>query len=105
MKVFLSHWKTSLNGILAFLITSLTIVSGFLGSTDVTNGVGIHASTKIAVGITVALALCRAWVGLLQQDSGTVLAVTPQSPIVPVPVPAHEIPDNPQAIPVVPKEI
>ena len=108
MQKFLAHWKTTANGILAFLITTLTILSGFLGTGDLTqagNGsIGsIHVSTWVATGITVALALCRAWIGLLQQDAGSQLAKVPGAPEAAV-VPSHETPDDPNAVVVVQKK-
>ena len=54
---------------------------------------------SIAGGV---LTVCKLGLGLLQSDAGTTLAVTPQSPVVPVPVKSHEIPDDATAIPVPP---
>jgi hypothetical protein len=31
MNTILTHWKTTANGILAFFITTLTVLTGFLG--------------------------------------------------------------------------
>lgn len=98
-----SNWKSTAAGVLSFLITTLTVVSGFLGANDVGNTSSLHTHTYVVVGVTLSLALCRAWVGWLQKDAGTTLAVTPQSPIVPVQVPAHEVPNDPAATPVAPK--
>ena len=73
MNSLLANWKTTLNGILAFLITTLTVLSGYFGSSDINNGgssvSSIHVHTWVTVSITIALALCRAWIGLLQKDS------------------------------------
>lgn len=96
----MKDWKSTAAGVLSFLVTTLTVVSGILGAGDVNNMGTLQTRTYITTGVLLALALCRAWIGLLQKDAGTVLAVTPASPIVPMQVPAHEIPNDPAAIPV-----
>jgi hypothetical protein len=103
MNTALTHWKTTVNGILAFLITTLTVFSGFLGTIDVTSSgpsvSSIHVSTWVSVGVTLALALCRAWVGLLQQDAGQTPAIPAGGGPVTL-VPSHEIPNDPKATPI-----
>ena len=102
MKSLMLNWKSTANGILAFFITSLTIIASFLGASNVNSGNGFHVSTKVTIAVTIALALCRAWVGLLEKDSGNELALKPGSDV-PVVVPAHETPNDPAAVVVVPK--
>lgn len=101
----ITNWKTTVNGVLAFLIATLTTVSGFLVAGDVTTGGvnagAIHVSTWVVVSINIALALCRVWVGMLQTDSGKTTAVVPGNPA-PVAVPSHEVPNDPAATPVIP---
>jgi hypothetical protein len=92
----MKDWKSTAAGILSFLITTLTTLSGFLVAGNLigggTSAASIHVSTWIVIGVNVALALCRAWVGLITQnaDAGAVaqaLAV-PAGVTVPVPTAA-----------------
>lgn len=99
---FLTHWKTTAAGILSFFITTLTLLTGYLGSTDLNNTGSIHTPAKVVFGFNIALALCRAWVGMLQKDAGTTLANVPGQPA-PMAEPSHETPDNPKAKPVIVK--
>lgn len=98
---FLTHWKTTVSGILSFLVTTLMTVSGFMGANDVNTEGTLQSHTKYAAYVTIALALCRAWIGFLQMDAGTTTAVTPSNPT-PHAEPSHEIPDSPAAVPVPP---
>lgn len=67
------NWKSTANGVLSFFITTLTTLSGFMVATNlIADGASVHSIhifTWVAIGINVALALCRAWVGLLQNDA------------------------------------
>ncbi len=94
MKSWLIHWKTTTNGLLAFFITTGLVVVGFTAAIP-----GAEAA-KITSGITLFLALCRAWVGLIQKDAGTTLAKVPGI-AQPQAVPAHSVPDDPRAKPVI----
>jgi hypothetical protein len=101
----MKNWKTTAVGILGFLIATLTILDGFLGVSDVKTGGAkatvlgsVHLHTWIPVGVTITLALCRAWVGLLQQDAGVTPAVMPGGAI--AQVASHEVPNDPSATPV-----
>jgi hypothetical protein len=58
-----THWKSSANGILAFLIATGTVIVAFTAT------VPGAETAKITTGVTLGLALCRAWVGLLQKDA------------------------------------
>ncbi len=95
----MANWKTTANGMLAFAIATLTTLSGLMGATDISGGGGLHANTKWVIGVNMSLALCRAWVGLLQQDAGKQLAKLPDGQL--ANVPAHENPDDPANTPVV----
>jgi hypothetical protein len=108
MQLFLSHWKTTANGVLFFLISTLSFVQTFLGVSDVTQpGASvsfhsIHAATWVVTAVNLALGLCRVWIGLLQQDAGSQLAYVPGKSE-PEVVDSHENPNNPRAVPVVTK--
>lgn len=58
-----THWKTAANGVLAFLIASGTVIVAFTAT------VPGAETAKITTGVTLGLALCRAWVGLLEKDA------------------------------------
>lgn len=95
MNHILLNWKSSLAGVLSFLIMALTTIVGFMGASDVGGGGGLHTSTKVLAYCNLALALCRGAVGLIQTDAGTVAAVVPGQGI--QAVPSHETPDSPVA--------
>lgn len=104
MNNFLTHWKSTTAGILSFLITTLTTISALLAGNDLSAGGGIatiHKSTEIVIGVNVGLALCRAWLGLITKDAGTVTAVTPANPV-PHTELSTEIPIDPKAVVVAP---
>lgn len=88
----MKDWKSTAAGVLSFLITTLTVLSGFLVAGNfTTSGAGassIHVSTWFVIGINVALALCRAWVGLIttNADAGAVAKVL-STPTVNQPLP------------------
>jgi hypothetical protein len=77
--------KTTLNGILAFLIAAVPIVQAY-------PGLGI--SPKIIAYLSLIAGLARMAVGILQTDADLVPAMVPGS-ISPQNVPAHPVPDNP----------
>jgi hypothetical protein len=83
MTLNFSHWKTTANGILGFFIATGAVLTAVPSS---------FINPKISAGLTVSLALARAWVGILQQDAGTTTAIVPGSGV--QPVPSHEIPDD-----------
>lgn len=93
------NWKSTVAGVLSFLITTLTTVTVFLGANVVMNPNSPKIYLYVTLGLNLALALCRAWVGLLTKDAGTTPAQLPGSTEV-IPVASHEIPDNPAATPV-----
>lgn len=85
-------WKSSASGILTFLVTTLTTLSAFLVAGNIndsgTGASSIHVSTWVVVGINAALALCRAWIGLIttNADAGAVaVALAPLVPPTPSP--------------------
>ena len=91
----MKDWKSTAAGILSFLITTLTTISAFLVAGNINSGgastSSIHVSTWVVVGVNAALALCRAWVGLIttNADAGAVAqALAPIHPLAPAaPVP------------------
>lgn len=93
----LTDWKSTASGILSFLVTTLTTLSGFLVAGNlITSGSGpnvasIHVATWVTIGVNVALALCRGWIGLIttNADAGAVAKVlAPLVPTTPVVIPA-----------------
>jgi fluoride ion exporter CrcB/FEX len=72
----MQHWKTTANGILAFLIATLTTLTAFQVPAAL-----VPQSDKtwlyITLGLNLALALCRVWVGLLQNDAPTTPPAAP----------------------------
>jgi hypothetical protein len=88
----MKDWKSSISGILSFLVTTLTTLSAFLVAGNIndngTSTSSIHVSTWVVVGINAALALCRAYVGLIttNADAGAVAKVL--APLVPPTPPA-----------------
>lgn len=63
MQPFLTHWKSTANGALAFFITTGTILIAS-GSTLI--------SPHLVVWITLGLAVARGWVGMLEKDADKV---------------------------------
>lgn len=53
---FLTHWKTTVSGILSFLVTTLMTISGFMGANDVNTEGTLQSHTKYAAYVTIALA-------------------------------------------------
>jgi hypothetical protein len=100
MNSFLQSWKSTAAGVLSFLLTTLTTVSAFMGAGDLAGGGTIHTNTKVVVGFNIATALCRAWIGFIQQDADKTLAKVPGT-LEPQVVAAHPMPDDVSAIPVV----
>lgn len=76
--------KTTINGILSCAIAVIVAVAAL--------------PPKLAIPVYILAAL-RAAAGYLQQDAGTTEALVPGSPN-PVPVPSHEMPNDPSAVPV-----
>ena len=95
IKWFGPNWKSSVGGILSFVFVTLSAVSAWLATLPS----GTHKAAWITSGISLLSGLCRVWIALITIDAGTTQALTPQSPFVPVPVPSHEVPDSPAAIP------
>ena len=68
----MKDWKSSIAGILNFLTVTLTTISGLLAANTLSAGGGldtIHVGTWVVIAINVALALCRAWLGIITQNA------------------------------------
>lgn len=103
----LKDWKSTTTGLLSSAIALLTPINGLLAGNDLSSGAGIHWSTlspitKIALGVNAALAICRGIMGIISKDPDQVPALVPGQGI--QNVPAHPVPDDPNAIAVVPKK-
>ena len=60
--------KTTINGVLAFLIATLTTLTAFQVP-NLTDPHANHIYGIVVVACNIIVALCRVWVGLLQGDS------------------------------------
>lgn len=68
----MNDWKSTAAGVLSFLITTLTVISALLAGNDLSGGGGVgtvHVETWVVISINGALALCRAWIGLITQNA------------------------------------
>lgn len=106
MNSFLTHWKSTVTGLLSAAIAILTPIDTLLAANDLSVGAGIHWSTlspitKVGIGVNTSLAILRGVMGAITKDVGTVPAVIPGQPGIQN-VPAHEIPDDPAAKVVIP---
>lgn len=89
------NWKTSLNGVLTFLIVTLTTLVALLSPYTLTAPASKAAKLNyVIIGCNIILAFARVWVGLIQQDSG-VQAVKLPNVEEPIGVPSHELPNQP----------
>jgi hypothetical protein len=87
MATIFTHWKSTVRGILVFVITTC----GVLFSSGILNG-------RAAATVALISALATAYVGIISQDAGVQVASIAGGP--PVAVSSHEVPDQPDAIPV-----
>lgn len=90
-----SNWKSTASSILtATLATSAAFLAPPLNTL---------VSAKVILYIGAAQIIGKIWIGLIQQDAGTTLAVVPGNPE-PQTVPSHEIPDQSAAKVVLPEK-
>jgi hypothetical protein len=88
----LTHWKSSVSGLLtATLATSAAFLAPPLNTL---------VSAKVILWVGAFQIIGKIWIGLISQDAGTVQAMVPGKEGVQT-VPAHELPDDPKAVPVV----
>ncbi len=71
----MSHWKTTANGILSFLIATLTTLTAFQVPAALVPGSN-RIYLYFTVGANLVVALCRVWIGLLQNDAPPADSVT-----------------------------
>lgn len=60
--------KTTLAGLLSFLTTTFTVITA-MQVPVIFNTNANHVWPYISTGATIGLALCRAWIGMLQGDA------------------------------------
>jgi hypothetical protein len=89
----LTNWKTTLAGILSAFLAVVGPLTAYLAEHN------NATATDISGGLTVAAAIARIVLGIMQKDAGTVQAIVPGS-VTPQAVPSHEVPDSPAATPV-----
>ena len=61
--------KTTINGFLAFLIATLSMVTAYQVPSAMLSPGANHIWLYVTIGGNFVVALCRVWVGLLQGDS------------------------------------
>jgi hypothetical protein len=88
-----TNWKSTVSSVLtATLATSAAFLTPPLNAL---------VSPKVILYLGAAQIIGKIWIGLLQQDAGTTMAVVPGSST-PQAVPSHEVPDQPAAKVVLP---
>lgn len=95
---FLTHWKTTVQGILSFVIISAITLQLALAQYVQPSPLEI----KIGIILNVTLAMAKGILAYFQKDAGVVTAVLPSTGI-PTAMASHETPDNPAAKPIVGK--
>lgn len=89
----MKDWKSTVSGILSFLIATFVTVTAFLAPYLMTAPAGTQALlSKISAGLTLATALARVWIGLIttNADAGAVsnALATVHEPSTPTPTAA-----------------
>jgi len=87
-----ANWKTTVSSVLT---TMMFTTAGLMAYPPVAAYAAAHP--KWAAWVGGAQVVGKIWIGLIQQDAGTTTAVTPQGVQA---VPSHEVPDDPNAVPV-----
>jgi hypothetical protein len=87
----LTHWKSTVSGFLTITLTTTTTLLAFPNL----------LKPRTVMIMLVAQALAKAYMSIITQDAGTVLAQVPGS-ATPQAVPSHEIPDQAAAKVVLP---
>lgn len=77
--------KTTINGALSFVAVTSAVLAPYV------------TTPKAVAGLAIAAALARAYMGAMQHDAGTQLALVPGSSE-PQLVPSHEVPDQKGAV-------
>lgn len=94
MNNILTHWKSTVSGILT---VTLSTTAAFLAPP-----MSSLISSKWVLWIGAFQVVGKIWISSIQQDAGVVVATTPANPT-PHAEPAHEVPDAPAAV-IVPKD-
>lgn len=91
MNTFFAHWKSTASGILT---TTLATSAAFLAPP-----LNSLVPPKTVLWIGAAQVIGKIWISAITKDAGTVPAIVPGKDGIQQ-VPAHELPDDPNAIPV-----
>jgi len=86
MNTILLNWRTSLSGFLSFVIATGAVFTALPPA---------WLNPKYSAGLTIAVGLAKAWVGMISKDAGSVEAVVPGKGV--QVVTSHEVPDDPAA--------
>ena len=89
MNHILTNWRTSLSGFLSFIIATGAVFTAMPPN---------WLNPKYSAGLTIAVGLAKAWVGMISKDAGTTEAIVPGQGV--KVVESHETPNDPNAIPV-----
>jgi len=65
----LENWKSTAKGLLQFLQTTLTVISGWQAVVLVSYPNAGKTWLMVSVGCTLATSLTRAWIGVLEKDA------------------------------------
>jgi hypothetical protein len=76
--------KTTIEGVLSFIITTMTFIAGYQGLTAVLNPAQSHIWLIVTVVSTFAVGLCQVWVRQLEGDAPATATTAPAAKIVPV---------------------
>ena len=86
--------KTTLNGAIAFFIAAVPMAQAYPG---------LHISVTLMAWLSFGAGMARLYVGTQQMDADRIVAKIPGDPT-PQSVPAHPVPDDPKAVPVIPPQ-
>jgi hypothetical protein len=89
----LKHWKSTLSGLLTLCLTTTGAVMAIPDVRSV-------MSAKLWISLLIVQGVGKTWVSLIQEDAGVVEAKVAGEPGTQM-VPAHEIPNDPAAVPVI----
>lgn len=82
-------WKSTAAGVLSFIVTTLLIITGWLGTYMLTAPASTAASlTKYSAFLTLATALARAWIGWLTNNADATATANAINSVSPVATPA-----------------
>lgn len=102
MSNIFTHWKTTVSGIMSFVIAAAGVTTSYAAAQLAVNPASGKTLVTVSGISTLAAGIAKAVIGAISQDAGTTQAVVPGQPGIQT-VPSHEVPNDPQAI-AVPKE-